>query len=118
MARIWKQPYSQVANDRLHLFVPGYRRLDPAEWVYFVHVCSFQFTFTSVGQIVEYLEYYSHRLMPGNRWSDSTSVDHWTRQSRFAKLPLYLWEEPKRRKVVDALTRAVKQFQAGAKRQG
>jgi len=116
MARIWKQPYREVAKDRLHLFVPGYRRLEPSEWVYFVHVCSFQFTFTSVEQIGEYLTHYSHSMKPSNRWSDSTGADHWERQSRFAKLPLYLWEEPKRRKVVNALTRAVKQFQAGAKR--
>jgi len=116
MARIWKQPYREVAGDRLHLFAPGYRRLEPSEWVYFVHVCSFQFTFTSVAQISEYLTHFSHELKPSNRWADSPDADHLERQSRFAKLPLFLWEEPKRRKVVSALTRAVKQFQAGVKR--
>ena len=129
MARIWKQAYQEVAGDRLNLFVSMAKPRQPIEWVYFVHVCSFQFTFTSVEQISEYLTHFSHKLQPSNRWQDYSHlsqpinrkqdpqvIEAWERQRRYAKLPLFLWEEPKRRKVVDALTRAVKQFSCRAMR--
>jgi hypothetical protein len=75
------------------------------------------FTFISVEQIEEYLEYYSHKIKPSSRrpergdWPNRLwAGGHWERQSAFAQLPLYLYEEPKRQKVVKALERARKQL--------
>jgi len=120
MARIWKKPYHEVQGERLHLFVPLDQTRKRLEWVYFVQVCSFTFTFASVEQIAEYLEYYSHKIKPSSRgpefgeWPDRLwAGDHGERQGRFAQLPLYLYSEPKRQKVVKALKGALKQFRQG-----
>lgn len=117
MARIWKKPYAEVRDEHLHLFILADQTHKRIEWVYFVQVCSFTFTFVSVEQIAEYLQYYSHRIKPSSRgpefgdWPEhSWAGDHGERQSRFAKLPLYLYSESKRQKVVKALERALRQF--------
>lgn len=122
MARIWKRSYKEVRSEPLHLFVPLEQTRKPLDWVYFVQVCSFTFTFVSVEQIAEYLEYYSHNIKPSSRGPEFGSWpnrlwegDHGERQSRFAQLPLYLYEGPKRQKVVKALERALKQFTQGRK---
>lgn len=103
--------------------MPPEQSRKPLEWVYFVQVCSFTFTFASVEQIAEYLRYYSHKIKPSSRGPEfiyrphwplsSWAGDHWERQSHFAKLPLYLYKEPKRQKVITALERALKQFMPG-----
>ena len=97
-------------------------------WTYFVEVCSFTFYFRSLEEVEEYLNYYRQKIHPSsadgndrpNRFYVKTkrggflthhsSGDHWERQSRFDELPLYLREEPKRRKVVKALERALQQW--------
>ena len=117
MARIWKKPYIEAQGEPLHLFIPLGQTRKQIDWIYFVQVCSFTFTFASVEQIAEYLQYYSHKIKPSSRgpeyggWPERRwAGDHWERQSRFAQLPLYLSSEPKRQKVVKALEQALKQF--------
>jgi hypothetical protein len=75
----------------------------------FVSVCSFIFEFHSIKQIEVCLEFYSFKNHPSNR-ADIGSADHWECQRWFEQLPMYLLEEPKRKKVVKALREAVLQF--------
>ncbi|MBW3637930.1 MAG: hypothetical protein KY445_15920 [Armatimonadetes bacterium] len=110
MARFWKTDVSNSVNP----LVP--------DWRYFVEVCSFTFHFRSVEHIEQYLAHFSRKIHPSSAdgahtkrpdsdWRDWNSpVAHWERQSRFDELPLWLFEEPKRQKVVKALQRAIKEF--------
>jgi hypothetical protein len=65
--------------------------------------------FYSLEMLQDYLTYFSHDIKPSSRrrclW-----VSGLMEQSKFARLPLYLWEEPKRVKVVKALTEALRHF--------
>ena len=97
MARTWKE--FSIDSDPI-----------APSWVYFVRVCSFTFSFRSLEQIQEYLDYFSQKVHPSSA-DRQDSADHWERQSFFDQLPLYLFEEPKRQKVVKALTQAIAEFQ-------
>lgn len=83
-------------------------KLAPA-WVYFVSVCSFTFTFRSLDQIRACLEFYNRKVLDGSR-IDKGAADHWEVQTWYQRLPLYLREEPKRQKVIKALSRALAEF--------
>ena len=114
MARCWKE-VAQFRSDSLH-----------TQWNYFVNVCSFTFCFTSLAQIEEYHDYFSQKIHAsscdrrirspwqltfiGRKYANIGSPDHDERQSKFDKLPQYLFEEPKRIKVVKALEKALKEF--------
>ena len=113
MARYWKEKLKGKQNLLLN-------------WRYYVHVCSFTFVFASLSEIEEYRDYFSQKIHPSSaddvdwrncRWwtppnerGFSWALDHWERQSRFDRLPLFLFEEPKRQKVVKALNEALKKF--------
>ena len=82
--------------------------------VWYVRVCSFTFEFTHLDQVEACLNYYSQKIRPSSRipasdlhlyGGDSSEVQRW-----FEKLPMYLLEEPKRKKVVEALTQAKTQW--------
>lgn len=117
MARFWKTD----AEGRVNPLVP--------DWVYFVEVSGFTFSFRSLEHIEEYLEHFSLKIHPtsadgadrplayfskdnnGNESWEYSCGSHWERQSRFDELPLWLFEEPKRLKVVKALQRAIEKFE-------
>ena len=114
MARHWKE-LAQNRSDSLH-----------TEWNYFVHVCSFTFCFLSLPHIEEYHAYFSQKTHSSSsdiysrpKWDymkgrqekfGFANSHHYERQSKFDRLPLYLFEEPKRQKVVKALERAIREF--------
>ncbi len=115
MAHIWKErdnlPLSK--EDRLR------SRLNPdldLGWLYFVEVCGFTFKFRSLGEIQEYVNFYSQKILPSSRRRERDPIsglgagDHWERQTKFDELPLYLREETKRLKVVHALSQAQAMF--------
>lgn len=114
MARHWKERYDP-ARHRDH--ITGRRHDDDplvVRWVYFVAVCGFAFEFHSLDQIDLCLGHYRRKVRPSTREAFSLgwggSVDE-ARGNMFAywwedRLPQYLLEEPKRRKVVKALERA------------
>ncbi len=77
--------------------------------MYFVAVCSFTFSFQSLDQLRACLRYYSRKLHPSGRINLGVA-DHWEVQWWYERLPLYLREEPKRQKVVKALSRALAAF--------
>lgn len=119
--RCYKKPFSWelVDDEWLPVWGDGLYRNSPArdlpEWLYFVHVCGFQFVFTSFEQIAEYRAFYSQPLKPSFRYVDTRHGEHssWKNdadRARFHKLPLYLWQKAKRVKVVAALERAIREF--------
>jgi len=85
--------------------------LKPKEVLY-VKVCSFTFAFHSLAQLEGCLEYYRQRIRPTSRIPEVQlgGSDHWECQRWFERLPMYLLEEPKRKRVVAALQLALKQW--------
>jgi hypothetical protein len=124
MSRIWKEPRKRVlfgSNDEV--FSPMWGGGPPAdispdpklipEWVYCVYVCGFTFKFWSVDQIQAALDFYSKKIHPSSRISDSNSYvwcHHREAQRWYERLPLYLRKEGKRQRVVKALEQALQQF--------
>jgi len=83
--------------------------------VIFVRVAGFTFEFHNSEQIQACLEYFNRKLQPSSRipMNAEHSFSHWEAQRWFERLPLYLREEPKRVKVVEALREALRQIEAG-----
>jgi hypothetical protein len=83
--------------------------------VIFVQVAGFTFEFHNTEQVQACLEYFNRKLHPSSRIPliVEHSFSHWEAQRWFERLPLYLREESKRVKVVEALTEAIWQIQAG-----
>jgi hypothetical protein len=78
-----------------------------------VAVASFTFRFISTDQIRECLAYYECKTRPSSM-RPTGGMSHWENQRWFEQLPMYLLEEPKREKVVQALGRALAVAEAGA----
>lgn len=74
-----------------------------------VRVCSFTFFFRNPDQLIACLDYYSKKVHPSSRLN-SRGGSHWEFLRWYDKLPMYLLEEPKRLKVVRALTSALRQW--------
>lgn len=81
--------------------------------VLFVRVSGFTFEFHSKEQVRATLDFYSRKIQPSGRLSvgggeyggDQSETQRW-----FERLPLYLREEPKRKEVVKALERAMREY--------
>jgi len=112
MARIYKEPVTQWN---------GLASLMPKH-VIVVQVASFTFRFGSVAQLRKCIEYYQQKIHPGSRvaaielerqlgadWREQ----RWETERWFERLPMYLLEEPKRKKVVKALVNALELAEAG-----
>ena len=105
-----QRPFELYARS----FTPALpQSLSPKE-VWCVRVCSFTFVFHTPQQLEACLDYYSRRIHPSSRipedqlhnyGGDSGECQRW-----FDRLPMYLLEEPKRRKVVSALRSAASQW--------
>ena len=113
MAKIWKEEldWSRHSNKmdtpvKRPPKIGGLQR-----WVFFVRVCSFTFEFHSIQQIKACLEYYSRKIHSSSRM-DIGGADAWEMQHWFERLPMYLLEEPKRQRVVKALSQAIEEFEA------
>ena len=120
MARIWTESYeahvgagppreywgTTHAHWRAPTLIPGN--------VLLVNVASFTFHFFSIEQIRDCLAYFECKSRPSGRLSIGGDMDHWEAQRWFDRLPIYLLEEPKRAKVVRALTRALALAESGA----
>lgn len=122
MAEIWKEVYKPrrkgelppiaTPNQMWEFPVPSRlpHTLSPSE-AWFVRVCAFTFVFYTREQIEACLDYYSRKTHPTGRIpSDRLGAyggDSWERQRWFERLPMFLLEEPKRKKVVVALTTAL-----------
>jgi hypothetical protein len=82
-----------------------------------VHVASFQFGFGNLEQLKACIDYYSHKTHPTSRipakeiaadlGEDWRALRGWEIPRWFERLPMYLMEEPKRKKVLKALQEAL-----------
>jgi hypothetical protein len=115
VAKIWNEPFDSTRHQNKMFNGPAAEGLD-LYWraktiephdVFFVRVAGFTFEFHSVEQIRTCLAFYARKIHPTSRLSIDGG-DHWEFQRWFERLPLYLQEEPKRKKVVAALEEALK----------
>lgn len=113
MARI-----SKVPVERQH----GNASLMPRH-VIVVRVASFAFSFESVERLRKCINYYEKKTRPSSRIAakrlakdlgeDWRKRRGWDVERWFERLPMYLLEEPKRQKVLKALSRALVLAESG-----
>ncbi len=115
MARLWAERLNPERHvDYMLTTHIGGSPPDPARdrlidrWVYFVVVCGFTFEFHSLEQIERALSYFEHKTHPTSALPGVTLEHYWQRW--FERLPLWLFEEPKRLRVISALRRAERHF--------
>lgn len=107
MARISKEPLTRL---------DGKASLAPRH-VIVVRVASFTFRFGNVKQLSECIRYYQNKTRPSSRIAAKTIAANigpdwrelrgWEVERWFERLPMYLLEEPKRQKVLKALSKAL-----------
>jgi hypothetical protein len=116
MAQIWSEVFDPNKHGNPMLPIPGVP--DDHRWrtaslqthrVFRVRVCSFTFTFQSLEQLQACFDFYDRKIQPSSR-QHLGAEDHWECERWFERLPLFLREEPKRKKVVKALQDALKRF--------
>jgi hypothetical protein len=100
----------------------GKANLEPRH-VIVVRVASFAFRFENVEQLRECLKYYERKTRPTSRITarslaadlgeDWRAQRGWEVERWFERLPMYLLEEPKRQKVVKALSKALALAETG-----
>ena len=111
MARISKEPVRWV----------GSRNLIPRHTI-IVRVASFAFRFDTIEQLRECLAYYERKTHPSSMipaktlasdlGEDWRELRGWDVERWFERLPMYLLEEPKRQKVIKALSKALALMEA------
>lgn len=92
-------------------------------YVIVVRVVSFAFRFESVEQLRECINYYEKKTRPSSQIAserlaaslgdDWRQLRGWYVERWFERLPMYLLEEPKRQKVLKALSKALALVEAG-----
>jgi hypothetical protein len=80
-------------------------------WVYSVRVCGFTFQFVSLAQLRECLDHFSRKTHPSGRFAQPPPGVHWN-HPWYERLPMWLFEEPKRQRVVKALGQALTVFES------
>jgi hypothetical protein len=88
-----------------------------------VRVASFAFRFENVERLRECIKYYEKKTRPSSRIAAKTlaadlgedwrELRGWHVERWFERLPMYLLEEPKRHKVLKALSRALALAESG-----
>jgi hypothetical protein len=131
MARIWKEPHRgdglywkrpEAVERRLELGAQNPTLLPRQDIM--VRVASFTFRFVSVEHLRDCLAYFQQKTHPTSRvpatqlaadlGEDWRAQRSWEVERWFERLPMYLLEEPKREKVLQALAKAV-QLEASGK---
>jgi hypothetical protein len=113
MARYWKEPLDPARHVNHWTDVPGGVRVEPQpdaliqKWVYFVVSCSFTFEFHSLYELQICLKFFSEKIDPDSHASLKHCQQRW-----YERLPLWLSQEPKRKRVVKALQEALDAFNA------
>ena len=77
--------------------------------VYFVNVAGFTFQFVSLEQIRVCRDWFSQRIHPSSRIPDIDLEHFWQRW--YERLPKHITKESKRTKIVDALEKAILEFE-------
>jgi len=81
-----------------------------------VSVCSFTFKFNSADEIQEYVAFFEKKTHPSSMLPIPEGADgffRWHSQRWYERLPMYLQEEGKRIKVLNALRKAIALIEAG-----
>jgi hypothetical protein len=88
-----------------------------------VRVASFAFSFETVERLRECIQYYEKKTHPSSRIAAKTlaadlgedwrGLRGWDVERWFERLPMYLLEEPKRQKVLKALSKALTLAETG-----
>jgi hypothetical protein len=130
VARIWKEPHRAEGMNWARYETREKRReqaakspgLIPLQDV-MVRVASFTFRFVSVEHLRDCLAYFQQKTHPTSRIAakklasqlgeDWRSQRSWEVERWFERLPMYLLEEPKREKVVQALAKALQLEESG-----
>jgi hypothetical protein len=128
MARIWKERHNGTTPGNGHQSAEGVQRqagnsrLLPRDDI-MVRVASFTFRFSSIAELRSCLGYYAQRTHPTSRipakklaaelGPDWRALRSWEIERWFERLPMYLLEEPKRQKVVAALSKALELVETG-----
>ena len=130
MARIWKEPHGNQGMNWTRYETREKRAaqaakgpgLIPVQDV-MVRVASFTFRFVNVEHLRDCLAYFQQKTRQTSRIAgkelasqlgeDWRSQRSWEVERWFERLPMYLFEEPKRRKVVQALTKALELEESG-----
>jgi hypothetical protein len=116
VAKWWREPLD-VTRHRDHFCPGGWTASEPADPLlsrsaYFVRVCGFTFEFVSIDQLSACLRFYEQRIHPSSRQPTFVpEKGHWELWTE--RLPMYLREEPKRVRVVKALSAALSDFASG-----
>ena len=113
MARISKDPVKR--HDGKASLLPRH--------VIVVRVASFVFRFATVERLRECIQYYEKKTRRSSRIAskvlaaelgeDWRKVRGWEVERWFERLPMYLLEEPKRQRVLKALSKALALIEAG-----
>ena|SRR6185437_1321212 len=118
MARMWRElgDGRRFGFQEVEPLPPHARSLINNE-VICVHVCSFTFRFVSKREIEEYIKFFQAKTHPTSRVPASMLPDsnfrQWHSQRWYERLPLFLQEESKRKKVLKALSEAIAMLEAG-----
>jgi hypothetical protein len=79
--------------------------------VFFVEVAGFTFEFHSLREIQIVLAYFSQKVRPSSRSPyPIVGMSHWEAQQWHDRIPGWLLKEPRRIKVVTALSDALREF--------
>jgi hypothetical protein len=111
---------ARISKERLRTH--GKENLNP-EHVIVVEVASFTFKFSTLEQLQECIRYYKQKTRPTSQVRAKTIASEigedwrtrrgWEVERWFERLPMYLLEEPKRQKVLKALSKTLKLAESG-----
>ena len=119
MARHWKERLDPERHQD-HMTSSMVLSVEPSKdalierWAYLVRVCGFTFQFISASQVRDCLEHFSRKIHPSGRYDKLPSGSHWYHPWH-ERLPMWLFEEPKRARVIKALRDALSEFEAEGK---
>ena len=111
---------ARISKELLRVY--GKANLIPRR-VIVVRVASFAFRFETVEQLRECIKYYEKKTRPSGRIAakrltkylgeDWRKLRGWDIERWFERLPMYLLEEPKRQKVLKALSKTLALIESG-----
>src|SRR5689334_3489735 len=120
-AAVRSGPMARISKEELKSRI-GMKSLSPRH-IIVVRVASFSFKFETVNQLQECIRYYEKKTHPSSRIAakrlaadlgeDWREVRGWDVERWYERLPMYLLEEPKRQKVLKALSKALKRAETG-----
>jgi hypothetical protein len=117
VARIWKESNDgRRFGDELLYPIPAYARDLVTRDFICVNVCSFTFRFENEDEIRKYIAFFEKKTHPSSRRDIPEEIDsffRWHSQRWYERLPMYLQEEAKKKRVLAALRKAILLLESG-----